>query len=75
MRVLVQFLHENATMPTAAHDDDYGYDVRCVSVERVGFLTYRYHTGLAFQIEADARTKACITARPKSGIWKTGLFL
>lgn len=75
MRINVKFLHKDATLPVQAHGDDFGYDVRAVSVERIGFLTYRYHTGLAFQPLSDRRNLVAISARSRSSIWKKGMIL
>ena len=81
MKVKVKKLNPNAVLPHKAHKSDFCYDVVATSCEEIAPNVYRYGTGLAMQIERDIEEKDseainfCITARPRSSVWKTGMVL
>lgn len=89
MKVKIKKLHPDAKLPVKKYGSDFCYDVyACSDAEPVkddeGNVipdVYRYHTGLAFQIERETNTGAwsevqyAIDARPRSSIYKTGLML
>lgn len=65
-------LHENAEIPTYAHDGDIGMDIKCVSMEYNTRLdSYIYHTGLACETE---RGVGCYLM-PRSSNVKTESYL
>ena len=70
-------MHEDAKIPQRAHGTDYGYDVTAVSVEKVGFLTYKYHLGFAIEPVRDKQRfgNLCVRIAPRSSVWKTGMVL
>jgi deoxyuridine 5'-triphosphate nucleotidohydrolase len=78
MKVKVKKLTPAAVIPTKAHKSDFCYDVVATSCEEIAPNVYRYGTGLAMQIERDTKDETinfCITARPRSSVWKTGMVL
>ncbi len=79
MKVRIKKLSENAVMPKKAHDDDFCYDMVATSCEEIAPNVWKYGTGLAMQIErtefADKLKDVCITLRPRSSVWKTGMVL
>lgn len=81
MKVKVKKLNEKAVLPKKAHKSDFCYDVVATSCEEIAPNVYRYGTGLAMQIERDAPDAGmddvhfCISARPRSSVWKTGMVL
>ena len=81
MKVKIKKLNPNAVLPHKAHKSDFCYDVVATSCEEIAPNVYRYGTGLAMQIERDIEEKDCeainfcITARPRSSVWKTGMVL
>lgn len=50
MKVKIKKLNDNAVMPSQARDKDFCYDVIATSCRRVGWRTYEYGIGLAFEI-------------------------
>lgn len=81
MQVKVKKLNKDAVLPKKAHKSDFCYDVVATSCEEIAPNVYRYGTGLAMQIERDIADRGCdevnlcITARPRSSVWKTGMVL
>ena len=72
IKVLVKKIHENAELPTYAHDGDIGMDMKCVSVEYDELHDlYIYHTGLS--LETPLRTG--ILLFPRSSNRKTDVYL
>ena len=50
MKVRIKKLVDNAKVPTQAHSKDFCYDVYATSCKRIGFRTYEYCVGLAYEI-------------------------
>lgn len=77
MDVKILRRHADATIPTQACANDFGYDVTAVSVEKVGFLTYKYHLGISLQVVRDKKLhgNVAISLRPRSSVWKSGMML
>lgn len=81
MKVKFKRLHPDAKMPTKAHDDDFCYDCYAVSEEEIAPNVWKYGLGFALQIEDKFSIlgrllfSQCITARPRSSVWKTGMIL
>ena len=50
MKVKIKKLTENAKIPTKAYNKDFCYDVYATSCKRVGWRTWEYGIGLAFEI-------------------------
>lgn len=90
MKIKIKKLHPDAKMPVKKHKDDFCYDIyACSDAEEVkddnGNViphVYRYHTGLAFEIDGEEHREALdnggslsIDIRPRSSIYKTGLVL
>lgn len=53
MKVKIKKLVENAKVPTQAHQKDFCYDVYATSCKRIGYKTYEYGVGLAYEIVRD----------------------
>ena len=53
MLVKIQRLTDNAKIPTNAHESDFCYDVYATSVKRVGWRTWEYGVGIAYEIIRD----------------------
>ena len=64
MKVKIKKLDSNAQIPTQAHDKDFCYDVYAVSRKKVGWRTWEYRIGLAFEIVRDIENIGEISARP-----------
>lgn len=81
MKVKFKRLHPDAKMPTKAHDDDFCYDCYAVSEEEIAPNVWKYGLGFALQIEDKFSIlgrqlfSQCITVRPRSSVWKTGMIL
>lgn len=81
MKVKFKRLHPDAKMPTKAHDDDFCYDCYAVSEEEIAPNVWKYRLGFALQIEDKFSIlgrllfSQCITVRPRSSVWKTGMIL
>lgn len=80
MKVKFKRLHPDAKIPTKAHDDDFCYDCYAVSEEEIAPNVWKYGLGFALQIEDKARVvgkfcRQCITLRPRSSVWRTGMVL
>lgn len=75
--VKVKKLNENAVLPQRFHDSDFCFDLVATSVEEIFPGVIRYGTGLAFEIDGDKDKDIlkCLTIRPRSSIYKTGLVL
>lgn len=74
------FKEENAVTPERKDRKirDYCFDVVATSIEEVAPNVYAYGTGLHFVIQDYAHNDMideCITVRPRSSIWKTGMVL
>lgn len=59
---------------------DFCYDLIATSIEEVAPNVYRYGTGLHFVIKEEnglnlRNSDICVTIRPRSSIWKTGMVL
>lgn len=50
MKIKIKKLRDNAKTPTKAHDKDFCYDVYATSCKRIGWRTWEYGIGLAFEI-------------------------
>lgn len=71
-------MHQNAKIPTKAHDSDFCYDCYAVSCEEVAADVYKYGLGFALQFENHRKTtkvSKCFSIRPRSSVWKTGMVL
>ena len=80
MKVKIKKLNDKAVLPHKVHKSDFCYDVVATSCEEIAPNVYRYGTGLAMQIvrdfaEGEEDVNFCITARPRSSVWKTGMVL
>ncbi len=77
MKVKIKKLNEKAVIPFRKHDDDYCYDCVAVSEEQIAPNVWKYGLGIALQIEGSKSREVnmCITARPRSSVWKTGMVL
>lgn len=80
MIIKVKKLDENAVIPQRFHKDDFCFDLVATSAEEIFPGVIRYGTGLAFEIVGDDGVKdkdtlKCLTIRPRSSIYKTGLVL
>ena len=81
MKVKFKRLHPDAKMPTKAHDDDFCYDCYAVSEEEIAPNVWKYRLGFALQIEDKLSIPGrqlfsqCITVRPRSSVWNTGMIL
>lgn len=81
MKVKFKRLHPDAKMPTKAHDDDFCYDCYAVSEEEIAPNVWKYRLGFALQIEDKLSIPGrqlfsqCITVRPRSSVWNTGMVL
>lgn len=77
MDVKILRRHADAKIPAQACANDFGYDVTAVSVEKVGFLTYKYHLGISLQIVRDKNIHGniAIALKPRSSVWKSGMLL
>lgn len=80
MRVKVKRMHPDARVPQQAYKDDYGYDCYAVSEEEVAPNVWKYGLGIALQMDRESydinkEANLCISARPRSSVWKTGMVL
>ena len=77
MNVKIKKMHEGAVIPYKTHAEDMCYDVVATSCEEVAANVYKYGIGLAFQIDPCGirSSTTCITLKPRSSIWKTGMVL
>ena len=79
VKVKVKKLDPNAKLPVKAHEKDFCYDVVAVSRKRVGWRTWEYKLGLAFEIERNPflanLANVSLDFRPRSSVYKTGLSL
>lgn len=76
MEIKIKRLSKDAKIPQKAHDDDFCYDVWAVSEEEVAPNVWKYGLGFALEInEEHFPLTNCITIRPRSSIWKTGMVL
>lgn len=77
MKVRFKKLSPEAVMPTKAYDDDFCYDCYAVSEEEVAPNVWKYGLGFALQIDGikPKDINRCLTFRPRSSIWKTGMVL
>lgn len=80
MRVKFLKLHPDARMPQQSYPNDYGYDCYAISEEQVAPNVWKYGLGFALQLDResydiDHDANLCITARPRSSVWKTGMVL
>ncbi len=77
MKVKFKKLSPEAVMPTKAYDDDFCYDCYAVSEEEVAPNVWKYGLGFALQIDGikPKDINRCLTFRPRSSIWKTGMVL
>ena len=77
MKVKFKKLSPDAVMPTKAYDDDFCYDCYAVSEEEVAPNVWKYGLGFALQIDGikPKDINRCLTFRPRSSIWKTGMVL
>ena len=57
MKVKIKKLHSDAKIPTKAHESDFCYDVYAVSRKRVGWRTWEYGIGLAYEIDWPFKAK------------------
>lgn len=59
--------------------EDFCFDIVATSVEEVAPNVYKYGTGLHFAINDvnldNTKNNVCVTIRPRSSIWKTGMVL
>lgn len=77
VRVYFKKLDKTAVSPYKKHDDDFCYDLTSTKVERIGLFTYKYYSGLAFEVAKESLTKhnVSIDVRPRSSVFKTGMVL
>lgn len=77
MKVKVQLRNEKAVVPFKAHEDDYCYDIVATSCEEIAPDTFKYGTGLSFEIVRPypSNLTLSIDLRPRSSVWKTGMVL
>ena len=90
IKLKIKKLHPDAKLPFKKHDSDFCYDVYATSMEEIHPDVYRYHTGLAVQIDRNsicgsqfwddkrvinAESLLDIDIRPRSSICNTGLVL
>lgn len=80
MKVKIKKLIPEAKIPYRKHDDDFCFDLYATSCEEVAPNVYRYGTGLAFEIERPWHMEKeaislCLSIRPRSSVWKTGMVL
>jgi len=77
MDVKIMKRHDDAVIPSQAKPNDFGYDVTAVSVEKVGFLTYKYHLGISLQIvrDKDIHGNIGLALKARSSVWKSGMVL
>ena len=57
MKVKIKKLNSNAKIPTKAHDSDFCYDVYAISRKRIGWRTWEYGIGLAYEIDWPFKAK------------------
>lgn len=76
MEIKIKKLSPDAVIPYKTYDNDFCFDMVPVSVEEVAPDTYRYHFGIAIELpdEVDGNG-VCVTIRPRSSVWKTGMLL
>ena len=77
MKVKIKKINENAVIPFKSHDSDFCYDVVAMSEIEVAPNVWRYGLGFAIELEKDTNDDSlcCITLRPRSSIYKTGMVL
>lgn len=80
MKIQVKKLHPNAVVPfkKEGRASDFCYDMTAAWVEKTGFLTYKYHTGIALQVVTnrdDEKTIIGINGRSRSSITSTGMIM
>lgn len=77
MKVKIKKINENAAIPSKTHDSDFCYDVVAMSEIEVAPDVWRYGLGFAIELEKDTDddSSCCITLRPRSSIYKTGMVL
>lgn len=77
VKVKIKRLHPNAVIPFRKYNDDYCYDCVAVSEEEVAPNVWKYGLGFALQIDGkkSSSVNRCITVRPRSSVWKTGMVL
>ena len=76
--VFIKKLHPDAKLPKQGHHDDFCWDVVAVSEEEVAPNVWKYGLGFAMELESKklfTDTQRCITLRPRSSVWKTGMVL
>ena len=64
--------HEDTTIPQRGEEKATGYDIKAVAVEEESDVYIKYDTGLCMQAVSD---DVDLQLRPRSSIYKTGLFL
>lgn len=79
MKILFKKLHENAHLPTKAHNDErnFCYDCYAVSEEEIAPNVWKYGLGFALQPvnDFDGINIRGINLRARSSVWKTGMVL
>ena len=88
--VNIKKLDENAKIPYQANYGDFCYDVWAVSEEEIAPNVWRYGLGFKYEIQRPYapfvasllkeenlfdKYNICISLRPRSSIWKTGMVL
>lgn len=76
IKIKFKRLHEDAQLPTKAHNSDFGFDVWAISEEEVAPNVWKYGLGFALQVEHFIdHGNLAIDLRPRSSVWKTGMVL
>lgn len=80
MKIKVKKFTENAVIPFKKYDSDFCYDCVATSVQEIAPNVFKYGLGIALQVERTLEDKihyqnVCITLRPRSSVWKTGMVL
>ena len=76
MLVKVKSLNPLAELPSKTYATDFCWDVKAVSEEEIAPNVWKYGLGIAIQMESlSSNHLYCISARPRSSVWKTGMVL
>lgn len=86
MKVKLKKINGLAKLPKQAKSGDFGYDVYAVSEEEIAPNVWRYGIGFKYEIERGqdlllnipyigGEYNICLSMRPRSSIWRTGMEL
>jgi dUTP pyrophosphatase len=78
MKVRIKRMDVRAEMPSKKYTSDFCWDVKAVSEEEVAPNVWKYGLGFAAEIEREEMSKRhlyCLSFRPRSSVWKTGMVL